>query len=74
MAMLTCRYKERERKGMLGYQYTSLGCSRINEEGEQDAEFADGYFDQGQENCGVLHFNLSSFKTKVECLQVQEAN
>ena len=57
--------------GMWGYQYTSIGCSRINEKSKQDVEVGDGYLDQGQENWGVLRsedpqIDLNSFRTKVE--------
>ena len=71
MAMLTSRYKERENKGVWGYQYTSIGCLVINEEGELDTGVGDGYLDQSKEDWGVLrseelHLNINSFRTKVK--------
>ena len=36
------------------FQYTSIGCSRIDEEGEQDTGVKNGYFDMRQEDWGVL--------------------
>ena len=60
--MLTSKHKEGEKEGMFGYQYINIGCSsigehvflRIGEHGKQDAEVADGYLDQSQEDWCVL--------------------
>ena len=71
VAKLTSRYKEREKKGMWGFHYTSVGCSRIDKEGKQDAGVTEGYLDQSQEDWDVLcsedlYLDINSFRTKVK--------
>ena len=50
VAKLMSRYNEGEKEGMRSHQYTDIGCSRMEEEGEQDAGVTDGYLDQSQED------------------------
>ena len=71
--MLTSSNEEGEKEGKWDYHYTSMGCLRINKDGEQYDGVADGYLDQNQEDWGALsgedpHLDLNSFRTKVEQL------